>query len=272
MDTNGSESLASYLGLVAVAIVGLNGLIQAGEPEWAVPLGKEAGSGGCVARTPPVATFSIVAFDPETKELGVAVQSKLVAVGSLVPWAKGGVGAIATQSLANTRYGPTGLKLLEDGLAPQEVIEKLVAEDPQRELRQVGIVDAQGRVATFTGKGCITWAGGRKGENYVVQGNILTGEEVVDAMAAAFEESEAELGTRLIDALEAGQKAGGDRRGRQAAALYIAREGWGYARLNDRYRDIRVDDHTEPIKELRRVYELHKALFPPPSPRPTDEE
>jgi uncharacterized Ntn-hydrolase superfamily protein len=231
------------------------------------PTGKALSQGDPAtseAEAIPAATFSIVAFDPETKELGIAVQSKLVAVGALVPWARAEVGAIATQSFANTRYGPDGLRLLEQGLAPSEVIEKLTTDDPRRELRQVGIVDAQGRVATFTGEKCLQWAGGRTGKHYTVQGNILTGKEVVDAMAEAFEKSEGGLGTRLIDALEAGQKAGGDRRGRQAAALYIARKGWGYAGQDDRYRDIRVDDHKQPIQELRRVYELHKALFPRP--------
>jgi len=217
-------------------------------------------------------TFSIVAFDPDTKELGVAVQSKLVAVGALAPWAEGGVGAIATQSVANTTYGPKGLRLLREGVTPKEVLEKLLAEDPQRELRQVGIVDARGRAATFTGKECFDWAGGRQGKQYVVQGNILTGQEVVDAIAEAFETAKGELGTRLIDALEAAQKAGGDRRRRQAAALYIAREGWGYMGLNDRYRDIRVDDHKEPIQELRRIYELHRALFPQPASKADDKK
>jgi uncharacterized Ntn-hydrolase superfamily protein len=215
-------------------------------------------------RFPITGTFSIAAFDPATKELGVAVQSKVVAVGALVPWVQAGVGAIATQSLANVRYGPSGLKLLKQGLSPEEVIKRLLAADPQREQRQVGIVDYSGRVATFTGKSCLEWAGGHRGENYVVQGNILASEKVIDAMAEAFEKAEDELGARLIDAIEAGQEAGGDRRGRQSAALYIARDGWGYDGLNDRYRDIRVDDHAQPIKELRRVYRLHKQLFSRP--------
>ncbi|MHC4558006.1 MAG: DUF1028 domain-containing protein [Planctomycetota bacterium] len=215
---------------------------------------------------PPVATFSIVGFDPNTKELGIAVQSKFIAVGSVVPWARAGVGAIATQSYANTQYGPCGLKFLEQGLSPKTVIEKLTAEDSSAPSRQVGIVDSAGRVATFTGKECQLWAGGRTGKNYTVQGNILTGPEVVDAMAEAFEKAKGELGSRLIAALRAGQAAGGDRRGRQSAALYIVRKGWGYAGYNDRYRDIRVDDHPEPIKELGRIYELHKGVFPQPKP------
>jgi uncharacterized Ntn-hydrolase superfamily protein len=217
------------------------------------------------ANSLPVATFSIVAFDPKTNELGVAVQSKFIAVGAVVPWAKAGVGAVATQSWANTTFGPDGLKLLADGTAPDAALEKLLAADQGREHRQVAIVDAQGRAAAFTGNRCNAWAGHRQGKNYSVQGNILAGEEVVVAMAKAFEESEGELGKRLIDALEAGQKAGGDRRGRQSAALLVVRDRAGYSGFNDRYRDIRVDDHAEPIKELRRVYELHKKIFKPPS-------
>lgn len=216
---------------------------------------------------PTVATFSIVAFDPNTKELGIAVQSRVVSVGSIVPWAKAGVGAIATQASANTNYGPDGLKLLEQGLDPNEVIKKLIADDSQAPSRQVGIVDAKGKVATYTGEKCLSWAGGRTGKYYTVQGNILTGQDVVDGMANAFEKAEGELGARLITALEAGQAAGGDKRGRQAAALLVVREGWGYAGYNDRYRDIRVDDHTEPIKELRRIYEIHKKVFPQPGIR-----
>jgi uncharacterized Ntn-hydrolase superfamily protein len=258
------RALPGHLACVAAIWLLLSGPTSADETEQAAAASAASASFASSHDIPLVATFSIVAFDPETQELGVAVQSKFPAVGSLVPWVKAGVGAIATQALANTRYGPDGLKLLQDGLAPEKVIDRLVAEDPRREHRQVGIVDAQGRVATFTGKECLTWAGGKQGQHFVVQGNILTGKEVADAMAEAFEKSEGELGTRLIDALEAGQQAGGDRRGCQAAALYIARDGWGYQRLNDRYRDIRVDDHKEPIKELRRIYEIHKALFPQP--------
>ncbi len=220
--------------------------------------------GVAAADAPPVATFSIVAFDPDTKELGVAVQSKFIAVGAVVPWAKAGVGAVATQSWANTTFGPDGLKLLAEGTAADAALEKLLAADRGREHRQVAIIDAEGRTAAFTGNGCNAWAGHRQGKNYSVQGNILAGEEVVEAMAKAFAESEGELGKRLIDALEAGQGAGGDRRGRQSAALLVVRDGAGYSGFNDRYRDLRVDDHAEPIKELRRVYELHKKIFKPP--------
>jgi uncharacterized Ntn-hydrolase superfamily protein len=213
---------------------------------------------------PVVATFSIVARDPATGELGIAVQSKFVAVGSVVPWAKAGVGAIATQSWANTRYGPIGLKLLERGVSPEKVIEIMTEADGNRENRQVGIVSVDGNASTFTGKKCLSWAGGTTGKNYAAQGNILTGPEVVDAMADTFEKTEGELAERLIAALRAGQKAGGDQRGRQSAALLIVREGWGYSGLNDRYRDLRVDDHPHPIEELERVLRIHKKIFPSP--------
>jgi uncharacterized Ntn-hydrolase superfamily protein len=213
---------------------------------------------------PPVATFSIVAFDPNTDELGVAVQSKFIAVGAVVPWARAGVGAIATQSWANTTYGPEGLKLLKAGEEPKKVLAKLLAADKARERRQVGILDAKGRPATFTGKRCQPWAGGKTGQNYCVQGNILAGPQVVDAMAKAFEAARGDLGERMIAALSAGQRAGGDKRGKQSAALLIVRKGAGYSGFNDRYRDLRVDDHAEPIKELLRIYRLHKRIFPPP--------
>jgi len=219
------------------------------------------------AEPPRVATFSIVAFDPRTGELGVAVQSRFLGVGAVVPWAKAGVGAIATQSLANTTYGPEGLKLLASGVTPEEAIKQLTARDQKSAVRQVGIVNAAGKSATFTGAECNAWAGGRAGTNYAAQGNILAGEAVVTAMAESFEKSAdsgKELGQRLIDALEAGQAAGGDKRGMQSAALLIVHEGWGYAELNDRYRDLRVDDHPSPIAELQRLYDLHKRTFPPP--------
>lgn len=216
---------------------------------------------------PRVATFSIVACDPKTGELGVGVQSRFLAVGAVVPWAKAGVGAVATQSLANTTYGPDGLKLLASGIAPEEVVKQLTEGDREKNVRQLGIVNVAGKAATFTGSECHAWAGGRTGANFAAQGNILAGEGVVAAMAESFEKSAdsgKELGQRLIDALQAGQKAGGDQRGMQSAALLVVREGWGYAGLNDRYRDLRVDDHAEPIHELQRLYDLHKRLFPAP--------
>jgi uncharacterized Ntn-hydrolase superfamily protein len=225
---------------------------------------------GCAAAPRPagepvVATFSIVAYDPDTQELGVAVQSKFIAVGSVVPWAKAGVGAVATQSFANTTYGPKALALLAEGEEPEAVLKKITQDDGRAAARQVGIVDAKGRSATFTGEKCNAWAGGLKGENFACQGNILAGEDVVKNMVKSFKESKGELGERLIAALQAGQDAGGDSRGMQSAALLIVREGWGYGGFNDRYRDLRVDDHAEPIKELKRVYDLHREIFPRPN-------
>ena len=222
--------------------------------------------GACAAAPdvePPVATFSIVARDPATGELGIAVQSKFVAVGSVVPWAKAGVGAIATQSYANTTYGPRGLELLAKGVAPDAVLQQLTADDPQRARRQAGIVDAGGKSATFTGSDCLAWAGGLAEENVCVQGNILAGEGVTAAMLKTFKESKGDLGDRLIAALQAGQDAGGDSRGKQSAALLIVRDGWGYGGFNDRYRDLRVDDHADPIPELKRVYDIHRGIFKP---------
>jgi len=216
------------------------------------------------AGEPVVATFSIVAYDPDTKELGVAVQSKFIAVGSVVPWAKAGVGAVATQSYANTTYGPKALDLMSQGVEPERVMSLLTDIDRKAADRQVGLVDAKSRSATFTGDQCNAWAGGIKGENFACQGNILAGEDVVKNMAKSFRESKGDLGERLIAALEAGQDAGGDRRGMQSAALLIVRDGWGYGGFNDRYRDLRVDDHAEPIKELKRVYDLHREIFPKP--------
>ena len=218
-------------------------------------------------RLPPVATFSIVAFDPDTGELGVAAQSKFIAVGAVVPWAAADVGAVATQAEANTTYGPDALKRLAAGEEPEKVLANLLAGDKGRQHRQVGIVDAKGRAANFTGKRCHPWAGGRTGGNYCVQGNILAGPQVVAKMAEAFEAARGDLGERMIASLAAGQAAGGDRRGRQAAALLIVRKGGGYGARNDRYRDLRVDDHKEPVKELLRIYRLHKQAFPPPQRR-----
>jgi uncharacterized Ntn-hydrolase superfamily protein len=216
------------------------------------------------AAQPVISTFSIVAYDPETKELGVAVQSKFIAVGAVVPWAKAGVGAVATQAFANTTYGPQALERLAKGEKPDDIVKALTEADDGRAQRQLGIVSAKGESATFTGEKCMTWAGGVKGENYCCQGNILAGEAVVKGMEKAFLETKGVLAERLIAALQAGQDAGGDTRGMQSAALLIVREGWGYGRQSDRYRDLRVDDHAEPIKELKRIYDLHVAIFPKP--------
>ena len=211
-----------------------------------------------------MATFSIVARDPATGEIGVAVQSKFIAVGAVVPWARAGVGAVATQAWGNPTFGPRGLDLLSAGLAPKEVLERLLADDRGREKRQVGILDASGRAAIFTGKECQDWAGGVVGKDCACQGNILAGEGVVRSMARAFEEAKGDLGDRMIAALEAGQGAGGDRRGMQSAALLVVRERGGYGGFWDRYRDLRVDDHPDPIAELKRIYALHRQVFPPP--------
>lgn len=210
---------------------------------------------------PPVATFSIVGYDAETGQLGIAVQSKFFAVGAVVPWAEAGVGAIATQSWANTTYGPNGLKLLKSGLSAEQTLERLIADDPGHATRQVGIVDAKGNVANYTGDECNEWAGAVSGEHYTAQGNILAGEDVVKAMGKAFEETEGELADKLMAALFAGQDKGGDTRGQQSAALLVVQAGRGHGGFNDRYIDLRIDDAEEPIEELQRLLELHKALF-----------
>lgn len=208
-----------------------------------------------------VATFSIVAFDPASKELGVAVQSKFLAVGAVAPWARAGVGAVATQAMANVSYGPRGLDLLSEGRTAEETVQALISADEGREDRQVGVVDARGRVATFTGGDCFDWAGGVTGDHYAAQGNILVGGETVEAMARTYEETGGDLAGRLLAALDAGQEAGGDSRGRQSAALLVVREGGGYGGQSDRVVDLRVDDHPDPIKELIRIRDLHALYF-----------
>lgn len=212
-----------------------------------------------------VATYSIVAFDPQTGDLGVAVQSKFFGVGSVVPWAKANVGAIATQSFANTEYGPHGLQLLEKGEPVEKVIKQLTEADKDRDARQLGIVDAHGHAAAFTGADCKAWAGQHVGTNYTTQGNLLAGEAVVAEMAAAFEKArtqgDGELADWLMAALEAAEKAGGDRRGRQSAALLVVRAGYGYAGQNDRYIDLRVEDNPQPVIELLRLLKLHKEFY-----------
>ena len=207
------------------------------------------------------ATFSIVAFDPETDSLGVAVQSRFLAVGAVVPWARAGVGAVATQAMANYNYGPRGLDLMATGKTVDETVEGLISADEDREHRQVGVVDGNGRASTFTGSQCFDWAGGKTGEHYAAQGNILVGGETVEAMAGAYEQTRGDLATRLLSALEAGQAAGGDSRGKQSAALLVVREGGGYGGDNDRVVDLRVDDHPDPIRELVRIRDLHTLYF-----------
>jgi uncharacterized Ntn-hydrolase superfamily protein len=208
-----------------------------------------------------VATFSIVAFEPETKALGVAVQSRFLAVGAIVPWARAGVGAVATQAMANFNYGPRGLDLMSRGKTAEETLRALISSDDEREHRQLGVVDARGRVATFTGSECFEWAGGVAGEHYAAQGNILVGRETVEAMAETFETTTGDLAGRLLAALDAGQTAGGDSRGKQSAALLVVKEGGGYGGNNDRLLDLRVDDHPEPIRELVRIRALHTLYF-----------
>lgn len=209
----------------------------------------------------PIATYSLVACDPGRREWGVAVQSKFLAVGSVVPWAEPGAGAVATQSYANPRYGPDGLALLRQGLSADEVVERLTEADDGRDQRQLGVVDAAGRGATFTGSACHDWAGGRAGAGYAAQGNILVSGETVDALAETFEAVTGSLAERLLDALAAGQAAGGDSRGQQSAALLVVRRDGGYAGLSDVVVDLRVDDHAAPIEELRRLHVLHDRLF-----------
>ena len=209
----------------------------------------------------PVATFSIVAADPAAGELGIAVQSKFIAVGAVVPWAKAGVGAVATQSWANTSFGPRGIELLEKGRSPHEALEEMLAEDETKELRQVGMVDARGSAASFTGAECFPWAGGITGQNFACQGNILISEETVTQMAAVFKSATGDLAARLLAALDAAQEAGGDSRGKQSAALLVVKPEGGYGGFNDRYIDLRVDDHPDPIKELIRLHSLYMLYF-----------
>jgi len=215
---------------------------------------------------PCFSTFSIIGYDPQAQEWGIAVQSKFLAVGAVVPWARAGAGAVATQSYANTSFGPNGLALMAQGLSAQEALDQLIAEDEGRARRQVGLVDAQGRAATFTGDECHAWAGGVTGKYYAAQGNILVSGATVEAMAKTFEETRGELADRLVAVLAAGQAAGGDRRGRQSAAVLVVRPEGGYGGHNDRYLDLRVDDDPEPIERLKALVDLHHLFFKPPAP------
>jgi len=223
-------------------------------------LSARSADGGAPSKRPAarpsewVNTFSIVAYDPAAKEWGVAVASKYLAVGAAVPFGKAGVGAVATQSASNYSYGPRGLELLGQGKSAEEVVKMLTDEDAGRDYRQLGIVDAKGKVANFTGKGCNAWAGAKTGKHYSCQGNLLTGEKVVEEMAKAFETAEGPLAWRLMASLEAGEKAGGDKRGKQSAAILVVRE--APPSRGDRYIDFRVDDHKEPVTELARILAL----------------
>jgi uncharacterized Ntn-hydrolase superfamily protein len=211
---------------------------------------------------PVVATFSIAACDLEAAQWGVATQSKFLAVGSVVPWAEPHAGAIATQAYANPRYGPDGLAFLREGLSAEKTVERLTSADDGRAQRQLGVVDGEGRSATYTGRDCMDWAGGIAGACFAAQGNILVGEETVTALATTFEATAGRpLAERLIECLAAAQAAGGDSRGQQSAALLVVERGGGYAGLSDSLVDLRVDDHPTPIAELERLYEAHRLLF-----------
>ncbi|MBI1817291.1 MAG: DUF1028 domain-containing protein [Deltaproteobacteria bacterium] len=215
-----------------------------------------------VNRRSIVATFLIAAYDAATKSWGVAVQSRFLAAGSVVPWARAGIGAVATQALANPRYGPLGLAMLEQEIPADEVVSGLIGGDGGRELRQVGVVDRTGRAAAFTGNECLPWAGHIIGDGFCCQGNILAGEAVVGAMARAIEHrSDLPFAERLIAVLGAGQAAGGDCRGQQSAALLVVRAHGGIGGYSDRAIDLRVDDHSTPIAELQRLLGLHRETF-----------
>jgi len=213
-----------------------------------------------------ICTFSIVAYDPNEQAFGVGVASKFLAVGSVVPWAKAGVGAVATQAFCKVPFGVDGLALMESGKSAPETLEILLQNDPLREVRQVGLVDIQGRAASHTGKDCFSWAGHRTGEGYACQGNILAGANVVDAMVEAYTSARGELAERLHAALVAADDAGGDRRGKQSAALYVAKPNSGYGNDHDRYLDLRVDDDPAPIARMAHLLTLHSLYFGKPKP------
>ncbi len=206
-------------------------------------------------------TFSIVAYDPEEQAWGVAVASKFLAAGAVVCWARAGAGAVATQALARVSFGPDGLALMAQGKSAAETLHLLLAGDPGQADRQVGLVDAQGGAAAHTGDGCFAWAGHKVGEGFTCQGNILTGPETLDAMAEAFVAAQGELADRLVAALLAGDTAGGDRRGKQSAAVLVVRPNGGYGGDNDRYLDLRVDDDPEPVQKLKALLEMHHVFF-----------
>src|SRR5215217_7555226 len=208
-----------------------------------------------------IMTFSIVACDLEERSWGVAVASKFPAVGAVVPWGQADVGAVATQSFANTSFGPRGLELMATGLSAQEALDRLLEDDPDKELRQVGLVDAQGGAVTFSGMGCFAWAGGVAGKGYAIQGNILSSGKVLPAMEEAFLTTNGNLPTRLHTALLAGDRAGGDKRGRQSAAIYIVKPKAGYGGFLDRWLDYRVDDHEDPVPRLGELLEIHELYF-----------
>lgn len=205
-----------------------------------------------------VSTFSLVARDAETGDLGIAVASKFLAVGAVVPYAVADIGAVATQSYANTSYGPRVIAALRVGVPLELVHEAFTATDPDHAKRQYGLVDAAGRSVTFTGSECQAWAGGVAGQGFAAQGNLLAGPQVIDAMVEAYASAEGPLPERLMSALVSGEAAGGDRRGRQAAALLVVRADAGYGGMNDRYVDLRVDDDDAPTRRLQRLLELFR--------------
>ncbi len=208
-----------------------------------------------------ITTFSIIAFDRETNALGVAVASKFLAAGSIVPWAQAGTGAVATQALANYNFGPQGLALMAEGKSAAEALAELLEQDDQPEHRQVALIDSQGRAAAHTGSACLEFAGHLTGDGFSCQGNILAGAHVLDAMASGFLAARGELADRLVEALRAGETAGGDRRGKQSAAVVVVTPGGGYGGNNDRYLDLRVDDDPEPVEKLARLVQMHHVFF-----------
>lgn len=210
---------------------------------------------------PPIATFSIVGFDPQEQAWGIAVASKFPAVGAVVPWAAAGSGAVATQSYANTSFGPRALATMGEGLDARQALEALLRDDAERETRQVGLVDRAGNAATFTGSACHAWAGGVCGECFAAQGNILHGSQTIEAMARVFSGTPGDLPDRLMEALLAGDRAGGDRRGKQSAAILVVKQAGGYGGYNDRWIDYRVDDAEDPVPALKELLKLHALYF-----------
>lgn len=262
-----------YVGATAIAIAAMAGCAPSDAPRGGDQLDTNAGATTTKASVstpsadlpgvPDVATFSVVALDPATGDLGIAVTSKFLAVGSVVPFAEAGVGAVATQARANVTYGPRVLALLREGKTAHEAVEAVTGEDSGKAQRQLGVVDAFGRAATFSGERCNTWAGGQTGKYVAVQGNILVGEEVVDACVETFESAEGSLARRLLAALQAGYDKGGDRRSGpyNSAALLIVRDKGGYDGGNDRFIDLRADNHDDPLAELTKLLDAHEQIW-----------
>ncbi|SFH62967.1 Uncharacterized conserved protein, Ntn-hydrolase superfamily [Planctomicrobium piriforme] len=240
-----------------------------------VPCFAQAGESETPMTDPLVCTFSLVACDLESKQWGIVVASRYYSVGTVVPWADADVGAVATQSFVNISFGPRGLDLLRQGKTAEETIQLLLADDPMRGGRQIGVVDAQGNAATYTGDKSYPWAGGKTGKHYACQGNILTGPEVVDAMAKAYEETDGPFHWKLMKSLEAGDAAGGDSRGKQSASILVVKDISGPQGVNDRMIDLRVEDHADPVTELSRILSVRWPLIeeePEPEPEPAPKE